>query len=93
MGLALGVYSGRIVQIGERFVKVLTINGGRGFTVGECTKEGELFKETICEVTEQKPFSLMENVIISAGIGTSCMARLVIDAPRTVPITRIEKEK
>lgn len=88
MGLAIGMYKGDAVQVGESTFKLIEVLGLESFKIVRCKATGEaIAPELVVNAKEAK--ELDKGAFISAGIGTHGMARVVIEAPREIEITRL----
>ena len=90
MGLALGLYKNEILRIGDGFLKIVDINGIQNFKVAKCSRDGKVIGAAL-KITPLQARELWCGVMVCAGVGTHCMARMVVSAPKSVKIERLGK--
>lgn len=88
MALAIGMYKGDGVKIGNCSYKVTAIHGPEEFKIVRCGPTGEALSEELI-IGAEKAQELNQEAFMSAGIGTHGMARVVIAAPKEVIISRL----
>ncbi len=89
MALVLGMTVGKKIIVGKDRLEVLEVKGPEDFSLlaykyNGAVSDGGLLKK----ISSRKAIEVFKDVWVSAGVGNTNLARVVITAPREVRISR-----